>query len=261
MPRASHEVQPMPKPLPVKLGKSPLVEALCQIQFVGKIPAHTFFPGLLFATKEQVSDIRQLPVVPLPQQVRDAKPELANIPVIQLKFESVVVAVGDGVVNVSCPSPYIGWKEFKARVIEVFEALLNSEQVSQVNRYSMKYSNILNSAGDGSGLDMLDWTVRVGGSPLEIDLRSTHLRTESKTDEYAAIVTIMGAVTFQAEGQPLLQGTLLDIDTVALRTIQNVGDFLPIMPEALEAAHAKCKEVFFDCLTEGAINELDPVYE
>ena len=250
----------MQKPLPIKLKKEPLVEAICQLRVVGKAPFNTFAPGLLLAQyPDDVSDIQQLPMGTLPEQVRSAQPEFAFLPLVSLKFKNVLVMIGERSITVANPAPYLGWDGFKPRIVEIFTSLLESKLASRVERYSVKYTNVLNANEAPNSLSALSLKLQIG--QLELNRMATSVRTETITDELVTIITLTGGVTVQTEGKAPLQGSLIDIDTICQNNAQDATAFIASMSSELDRIRGINKKTFFECLTEEAINELGPEFQ
>ena len=250
----------MPKPLPVKLKREPLVEAACQLRVAGKVALNMFFPGMLLARHPaDVSDLQQLPTAMIPEQLRAMQPELAYAPLVQLRFKGVLVMIGERSITVSNPAPYLGWVHFKPLIVEVFTDLLESKLVPSVERHSLKYTNVLKADDTPDSLRALAWSLGVG--QLDLNMQATTLRTEAVTDGLVTIITLSGGVTIQAEGRPPVQGSLIDIDTICQDRPQGAEAFAASMASELDRVRKVNKEAFFQCLTEEAIHALDPVYE
>ena len=241
----------MPKRLPLKLNRAPLVEAVCQICVSGPGAIHTFFPGVMLAQYQgEVTNIEQLPQSMIPEQVRIMHPEFSLQPLVQFRFKGLLIMVGSRMVTVSNPKPYLGWAAFKPLIVEVFKVLLSSTPNIMIDRVSMKYTNVLTPAEVPNPLAALDWQLSVGALPLSM-LNST-LRSETKTDDLTTILTLAGGVTAQAPGFPPVQGSMIDMVS---------ADFLKIMDFELDKVRKSNKEAFFECLTDEAINALEPIYE
>ena len=250
----------MSKTLPVKLNREPLVEAVCQLRVAGKVALNTFFPGLLLAKHPaDVSEIQQLPMAMIPEQLRATQPEMAFAPLVQLRFKGVLVLIGERSITVSNPAPYLGWAGLKPLITEVFTVLLESKLVPSVERYSLKYTNVLRANETPDSLGALDWSLGIGH--LHLNKQATTLRTETLTDGLVTIITLSGGVAVQAEGKAPVQGSMIDIDTICQPKPQEAEAFAASMSTELDRVRRANKEAFFECLTEEAIHALDPVYE
>ena len=250
----------MTKQLPIKLNKEPLVEAICQLQIVSKAAFNTFAPGYLLAKyPDDVSDIKQLPASMLPEHIRAQAPELALAPLVSLKFKNVLVMIGERSITVANPAPYLGWAGFKPLIIEIFQSLLESKQALQVERYSLKYVNVLKATEAPNSLSALDLSINIG--QLKLNKMATTVRAETLTDELVTIITLTGGVTVQTEGQAPIQGSLIDIDTICQTKAKDPEAFIATMSSELDRVRHVNKVTFFECLTEEAINELGPVFK
>jgi uncharacterized protein (TIGR04255 family) len=250
----------MSKRQPVKLKKEPLIEAVCQLRVASKVALNTFFPGLLLAKHpEEVTDIQQLPTAILPEQLRATQPELAYAPLVQLKFKGVVILVGERSVTVSNPAPYLGWARFKALIINVFTDLLDAKLITVIERFSLKYTNVIKPTDKVPSLGNLDWAVNVG--KLSLNMPATAMRTETITHGLTTIINITGAVIVQAGEQTPVEGSLIDVDTIFLGPSLAADAFAASMADELDRVRSTNKEVFFECLTDEAINALEPIYE
>ena len=250
----------MPKPQPIKLLKEPLVEAVCQLRVAGKVALNMFFPGLLLAKHPaDVSELQQLPMAMLPEQLRAMQPEMAFVPLVQLRFKGVLVMIGERSITVSNPAPYLGWSSFKPLIVEIFTVLFESKLVPSVERYSLKYTNVLKANETTNSLNAVDWSLKVGN--LILNEQATTLRTETLDDGLVTIITISGGVTVQAESQAPVQGSMIDVDTICQNKPQGAEAFAASMSSELDRIRRVNKEAFFECLTDEAIHDLQPVYE
>jgi uncharacterized protein (TIGR04255 family) len=227
---------------------------------MGTAALSTFFPGLLLASyAKDVSEIQQLPAAMIPEPVRAMQPEMAYAALVRLKFKDVLVMIGERSITVSNPAPYLGWNGFKPLICEVFDVLLKSKLINRIDRYSLKYTNVLKANEAPDSLNALAWSLSVGG--LELDKKATNLRTQTLIDEVISIITINGGVAVQAVGQALVQGSLIDIDTICQSKSQDTDSFASSMSGELDRIRRINKEIFFECLTKEAIDELGPIYE
>jgi uncharacterized protein (TIGR04255 family) len=251
----------MSKSLPVKLTKEPLVEAACQLHVTSRIPLNMIFPGFLLGKYPQdVSQPQQLPMAMVPEQVRAAQPQMAFAPLVRIRFKEVLLMIGERSITISNPAPYLGWPHFKGIIVEVLTKLFESGLVSTVNRYSLKYTNVLKTGETPEPLSALAWDLSIG--QLDLNRTATTLRTETLADDgVVTVITISGGVTVQAEGREAVQGTLIDIDAICQNQPKDVESFASSMNEELDRVRRVNKKVFFECLTDQAIRALGPSYE
>ena len=250
----------MPKRLPIKLGKEPLFEAACELRVGGSVALNMMLPGLLFSQgNTEVAALRQLPSAMVPEQLRAMQPEFTYAPLVQMPFKGLLVQISARGLVVSSPTPYLGWAKFRPLIVELFRVLLKSNLVPTVERFSLKYSNLLKTSVLPDPLGALDWTLRVGG--LELNMPTTNLRSESLAEGLVTIITLSGGVFVQIEGQAPLEGALISVDTVCEKHQQAAADFLTTMEGELDQVRRVNKAAFFECLTDDAISALEPQYE
>jgi hypothetical protein len=78
---------PVPKKLPVKLAKEPLLEAVCELRVESGVELHAVVPGLLYTKLSNIRAIEQLPVSNVPAEVRASFPELSDAPLVRLSLD------------------------------------------------------------------------------------------------------------------------------------------------------------------------------
>ena len=251
----------MPKPLPTKLEKEPIVEAACQLQVVSSVPLSTFLPGLLFSKyPNDISAFQALPLAKVPEIVRNSQPDMAFASLMQLKYKDVLVAIGERSVTVLSITPYLGWSRFKTRIIEVFNLAFELKLISSVSRYSIKYTNVLTGNENLNSLDALELNIKIGG--LDLNKQTTALRMDTRTsDGLVTVITIHGSVTVQVAEQAPIQGAMIIVDTICGDSPQESEDFGTHMSEKLDRLRYVNKETFFECITDEAIHALGPSYK
>ena len=80
--------------------------------------------------------------------------------------------VGDASVLIACELPYAGWTLFKAKIIEIIGILRDTHLIQAVERYSMKYVDIV----DGS-----DITEQIKRTNIELQIGTHKLVSEPFT--------------------------------------------------------------------------------
>lgn len=246
--------------LPTQLKKQPLLEALCEFRTAAGAPLGLVVPGLLAAKwPSDISGLRDLPSIPLSDQLLEAQPTLAFVPQVELKFRGLIIRASARSITISNPKPYMGWARFKPILIDVANLLLNSKQFSRTTRYSLKYIDLLDTNTFDDPTNALTWSARIGN--INTDRPATMLRTQvTSPDSTVSIITLTGAVKVQQDNQEPLHGALVDVDTICSHIPQDLDEFVKGLPKHLDRIHSINKELFFGCLTQDAINSLEPVY-
>ncbi len=246
--------------IPTKLGKEPLIDVICGVNFDSDIPAETLLPGLLLqklAGKQP--KFETLPMAQLPQVVRDNDPNLKNAPLMRIVVdERFTILIGSRWLGVGCQMPYAGWPAFSEMILTVFGVLSDVPSVNCVDRHSLKYVDFIKSQGGIGSLSLFNLEIKIANRKLSN--QTTHLRTEIVEPPFLHAVTVMHpAIATQPDGVAF-DGVLVDVDTLRIERF-TLNDFLTKLPALLEAIHTSNKTFFFDLLSDTGLQELEPIYE
>lgn len=253
-----------PLALPKKLKKEPLVDALFEVRFLPTIPAvPSLLPGLLLTTlqalwKESLQ-VERLQTSDIPSQMRNADPFLKYQPLLKLSGERFMLLVGDWSLTVGCKLPYAGWSEFKLKIIEVMDVLKGSTLVKELERYSMKYVDIVDGRTLAEQVGRANMEIRIGSHTLAAEPFT--VRLEIKQGEFTNLLHVAGQAQVTLPGGTVRSGLLIDVDTVALHRTADFAQFTAELPDRLERIHTENKTRVFECLTPETIEYLEPVYD
>lgn len=246
--------------LPKKLAKEPLFDAIFEIRFKVVPAASSIVPGFLFGKLEGTKSIEKLAIGDLPQQLRDQDPNLRFAPVVKLHWESFLVQVSDRSVSVACTLPYPGWTEFKKAILKILGLLGELKIIESVERFSMKYVDILPSKSIEEQVALVNIDVTLGTHKLLKE--NFQLRIEIQKDDLTHVVQIVSSAIVDLPGKGKIEGVIVDIDSIKDITPENFIDFLGSLEgERLEQIHISNKKMFFSCLNPETIQSLEPIYE
>lgn len=153
--------------LPKKLKKEPLIDGVFEIRFTSAFPAGGILPGMLYGKLDGNKTIEQLPVGQLPQAMRDADPNLQFAPLSRLDWERFYINVSDRSVSIGFKHPYPGWISFKPAITKVMEALKEASFIKSVERYALKYIDLLPATNLREQADFVNFDVTLAGHKLE----------------------------------------------------------------------------------------------
>ncbi|MBK6517537.1 MAG: TIGR04255 family protein [Polyangiaceae bacterium] len=241
-------------PFPEALSRSPLMEALFELRFTSTTKgAGDVLPGLLFRSlRESFGDVQPLPVAQVPRDVREANAGLRYQPTYRLSGTGGTIQVGDHVFSVVAPDSYPGWKAFSVEIARSLDALRDAGLDIDLERYSLKYTNLLD-APPSSQLALLEASFTLMGAA--IPETGTVIRTELQRDDEVTILQIRPGVTVTGPSGQTRSGLMLEIDAIVNRP----SGFWERRQELLAATHKRAKELFFQLLTDEAIQRLGPV--
>jgi len=253
-----------PMKLPKKLMKEPLVDALFDVRFLSTIPAVSgILPGMLLSALKpswpEPLQIERLQAAELPSQMRINDPFLKYQPLLKLSGTSFMILVGDWNVTVGCKLPYAGWGAFKPKIIEVMSALKSSGFVKELERYSMKYVDIVQQKNLVDQIQRANMEIRIGSHKLAAE--TFDVRVEIKQGEFTNLLHLAAQAQVTLPGGETRKGLLIDVDTVVDHKTADLEQFARELPQRLEGIHTENKTRVFECLTPEAIKELGPVYD
>lgn len=245
--------------LPKKLKKEPLIDAVFEIRFTSAVPAGGILPGLLFAKLEGNTTSEQLPMAHFPQAMRDADPNLQFAPLNRLDWGQYYINVGDRSVSIGFKHPYPGWDKFKLAITKVMEALKDAGIIKTVERYALKYIDLLPATSLQEQVGFVNFDVTLAEHKLKEE--AFQLRLEIPRDSFVHAVQVISSATATLHTGEIRQGLIVDVDTIANQKSILFDELLNEFSDKLEAIHQANKEIFFDCLMPQTIAALEPEYE
>jgi uncharacterized protein (TIGR04255 family) len=247
------------RPLPQKLKKEPLVDAIFEVRFSSSTTASNVIPGFFFAKlepKEWVVD--SLPIAEVPSKIRSDDPNLRYQPLMRIHWDNFLILVGDNTLGVACKMPYSGWSEFRERIIKIIGLLVDAKIVKAFDRYSLKYVDVIEDENLAKQIQMINMDIRIGSHKLKEEIFT--VRLEIPYDIFINVIQIgVPATATMPEGQKRI-GALVSIDTICRHQTNDLIKFTSELPTRLDAIHIENKKMFFDCLTQETIDYLEPVY-
>lgn len=238
--------------IPLRLGNDPIIEALFEIRFKAKIKnASTLFPGLLYRILEQdgFTSPEQINQFPIPDEAFKYHPKFRII------SKNFVVLIGDYSLVASCVRPYQGWDKFKQLVMKLLRGLEDTGLIETVDRYSIKYINLINEESIKAQHDCL--TVKLKINDYNLDNSSTSIRTEIHEDGLLNLIEIQSNSGVSINGAPEEKGLILSVDTICLDT----DSFWNDVDNKIDKIHNKEKEIFYSLLTDETVLKFKPEWD
>jgi uncharacterized protein (TIGR04255 family) len=248
------------KRLPKKLKNTPLVDALFEVRFESPVPASSVLPGLLLARMgEPFKEVERLATADIPVQIRKDNPALRYQPLLRLHLGNFLIPIGDASLSVSCRMPYPGWHDFSKEILKIFNQLKNASIIKSIERYSIKYTNVIDGKTLAEQIQKIDMSLKIGNHSLCSE--NFGIRLEISQDKFIQLVHIAGPAQTKSVDGRARNGVLLDIDTILNHQTTDIDKFIGELPVRLEEIHTACKTMFFACLTAQAIDDMEPIYE
>ncbi|MCM2399779.1 TIGR04255 family protein [Rhizobium sp. S153] len=244
--------------LPISLRDEPLIDAIFELRFEGQQQLADILPGVLFSAYHGAPKISRLPFAEIPQPVRASDPNLVFVPTIRLDLDGFAISIGARNVVVSSAQPYPKWAAFREFILGVCERVANSGLELELERFSLKYVNLLQGGSVADQVNQIRMQMAVGDLDYKNGLFSLQLQVTE--DDFLHIVSVMtGAVATLPNGTTLA-GTILDVDSVCHTPSLSFREFFNTSVDRLERLRHANKSKFFSSLTEEAIQSMGPNY-
>lgn len=244
---------------PKKLGIVPIVDATFELRFEpSDLSANELMLGLMHRElKDQIPKVSALPQATIPREMIQSIAALQYQPQRSLSGDQYHLALGPKVLALACIRPYSGWAAFSEMIRRTVDSLRNTDQVKEVERFSLKYRNIIEALPEVNQLGMLN--VHLDVSSLPFGAKSTHIKVETAREQFDNLITIQTHTEVAINTtDERLRGILVDVDTIYQRELQN---FWSDANHLLEKAHEVEKYLFFNILKPGTLESLNPEWE
>lgn len=246
----------MSRPIPARLKKEPLLEAVWELRFSGDPEAGNVLPGVFYkALSDTFPRIVRLPLMDVPATVIAAEPEFWYSPKLRLEGENRAIQVGPRVFTLNLLKPYPGWPAFSDQIRVLLRLAQDSGVVHKPDRFSFKYVNLLEESG-GPWRESLNADLRLG----EWDLASgsLQLRAQNRVGEFIYSCMIASPAIVEHPDFGKLSGTIVEMEVIGE---PDSADPWNSTEQQLDAAHLECKKAFFELLREETVIGLEPEYE
>lgn len=249
----------MTTPLPKSLAHEPLVDAIFEMRMGGSPHLADLLPGFLYGQLGPKPTTQRLPAAEIPQPIREQDPNLIFAPVLRLDWDRFTVSFGERTMVVGCKLPYPKWPAFKAIILDIVRKVAQVGILGPVERYSVKYVNLIQAPTIADQIAMINMSVRVGN----VEAQSNHLSVQvhSKEDDILHIMSVVTGAQAILQDRKTVFGVVVDIDSIREEGFPDLGAFAANLEPRIEGLRLQNKVKFFSCLTEEAINGMGPEYD
>lgn len=257
LPNIEFEKLAQMKKQPIRLSKDPILEAIAELRFQPTVSAAgDLIPGMIFPEiKDIFPKIERLPLAEFPPQFQEADINLRYGATQRLTGTNFVLQLGSHVAAIACARPYVGWGKFSELILQILKALHKTGMVKQVERFSVKYVNLLEAKDKESQYALLN--LKASLAQYDLTKHLSNFRTEIVMDGLINIVEITPEIQAMVPQGKDARGLMLAIDS-----IHNIGnEFWKDQSSVINNAHKSEKAIFYDLLTEKAIESFGPIWE
>lgn len=245
--------------LPVKLEREPLVDAVFEVRVNLDTSLADVLPGFLMHELGPNLPITRLPAADLPLPVRRQDPKLQFATILRIEWDNYFISCGDRNVVISCKLPYPKWPSFKDAILKIMSHVALLKLKGSVERYSLKYINILDAGDFADQIGKISMNVQLGG--IDVKKQQVSLQVHDEFEDIVHIYSIVtGAQARSFDGQQF-SGVLVDIDSIRRVDVPSLSVFAADLESGLDELRAENKQRFFNCLKSATIEEMGAIYE
>lgn len=243
------------RPVPAKLKRDAIVEALLEVRFETATIPEVLFGRLADHPPWKSFNPRQLPAYEIPALVRKADTNLRYQPVLELAEEGgrSSIHIGPQVLSYHCKAPYVGWGQFSHRLMESLDCLFERAEGLIVRRLGLRYINALKPDDHGIlSISDLDLKIQVANETI-----AGNVNLNFTTDSFDKTQCTVRVATTEFVRGELPPGTsvIADVDVFTKDGFRTKDK--KAAAEWVEQAHSKEKEQFFRLLTDKTIENLE----
>jgi uncharacterized protein (TIGR04255 family) len=239
--------------LPAKITPDAIQEAILEIRFEhDELPM--VVPGKLSSAPQWASaSTSKLPGADIPDQLRALDANLRAMPSLELRIDTTeLVRVGTNSISYHNIGDYLGWTNFRPRLLGMASALFTAIPRAQITRLGLRYINVLKLDQHHVGsLYDLNLDIKVDDRQPSSQIQLVY-QLEPNSD-VGGLVRIMSP-NFVEGNPPQGAVALIDIDIYSsnecsVRTIEDIERWL-------EIAHNAEKSAFFRLLKPETVSRL-----
>lgn len=234
----------------IHLSKSPIIEMTLDVICSYNIPTEAVI-GVLYTIFQAdsffgVTNIQGLPILNLPEAVRENEANLRNKPTHKIECKDGFISVGPHILSISILPPYKSWNDCMSFIAKAIENIRKPGLIKDVGNVNLRYLNFFN-------LNIFE------NIELNINLRnkrfvfpSTIFKVEIPSENNRVkVLQITNSVHVKNIALGLdNDGSLLDIVIVS-KTAS-----LDSLLQCIEESHQDAKGLFFDLLKKEFVNSL-----
>ncbi len=238
--------------VPKHITPDPILEAVAEVRFLPQPVPDAVFGVVYPLVEAQYPAFEKLPILQLPDEVREKDPNLQFAPHYRLKTGSTILQVGPRVISLTT-SDYDNWNSFSRNVLDLFRILEERRVFGPIVRVGLRYVNFF----EQNILPRSTVKIEIAGKSI-VD-QQIFVRTQVDAAPYVTSIQIVNQASV---GQPpeARSGSAIDLDTFVLSPAlgkDRVGRFADL----LNRGHAELKQRFFALLQPDFVASLNPEYD
>jgi len=235
--------------IPKKISPCPIAEAVVELRFESTFPAEVIY-GISFQKIRRHFPVQEkLPIMELPQSIRDSDPNLKFNPCFRLKNENFIFQIGPRSFSISCPKEYKGWDIFLKQIGSVFKELHSLGIFHKPIRIGVRYISFFEKINIFEKIKM---DLKLADNSL-ISCRNV-IRSEFQHEDFNCV---LNAANHAELNNVKIIGSVIDIDVLYEKDPKIM---LNNFPKIVDEAHTLEKRIFFGILKEDFLDQFHPEY-
>ncbi len=238
--------------LPKQINPCPINQAVVGIRFNSSLPPDAVFGVVYNELKDSYKSAEQLPILQIPEAVRNNDSNLLYQPHYKLTREHYAFQVGPKVISLAITDQkYTTWESYYEEIQTVFEKIKEIDFISNVLRVGLRYINFF--------ADDIWENINISVKVIENEIAGEEifLRTVLLKDDYKVMLQAGNQLNLEENNRVVGRASIIDIDT----SIEGENiNFFEDMNSILEKGHSIEKEIFFGLLKDDFLKSLNPEY-
>ena len=191
--------------------------------------------------------------------MRANDPNLQFALLSRLEWDKYFISVGDRNIVISCKLPYPKWTDSKNSILLMTELIARAEIAQRVERYSLKYVNLIAAPTLAAQIEKIKMSITLGSIMVNDDHVNMQVhRVEDDTINILSVIT--GAQGKLYDGKERF-GVVVAIDSIRNVQLPAYAAFASTLEPGLEQLKQANEANFYDCLADGTIEAMEPVYD
>jgi len=236
--------------IPKKITPCPLIDCAIEFRFKSSIEPGAVFGIVYNAFKNDYPNIKKMPILNLPEQLRSVDPSLIYQPWYRLWNGGFVLATGPRELMLGRAGEYPGWTVFSGKLNHAVNTLEKLGIVDRIERVGIRYINFF----DFDIFDRIKLTLAIDNK--SITGNETLVRVNIPGEHFMSRLHVTNRASVNIEGVSKT-GSVIDIDT---HLDVGLDDFFQNSASVIKEGHNEEKKVFFELLKDDFLETLAPEY-
>ncbi len=237
--------------LPKKLKKSTIIETITEFRFKNRLEIEDVF----FIVKSKLDGkgytYAKTPLLEIPPAIREGDTSLKYATYYIFQKDKYLVSISPQKISFSIKGFYNGWDDYFNFIVEVYESLELLIEKWEFDTLSMRYIDFFKDTDIFENTYIKIEMPEILASKTE---NSKSYASEFKMSENTTIkLQVVNNLNLKIEKNKITNGSIIDIDVF-------LNEIVEEYKKSLNVLHDTTKELFFNLLTPGFIEKLEPDY-